>query len=164
MYIYYIKFHKSASAFIECTAGDGIIDDMTEKFPFTSSGSQWYGLTDSSFGGKSSGSLTREEYQGKTSNVLRGKVMESKQKKNENDESFVQMAANLALNKSSFSTVDASQYSGIKLTAFYDGLKELEKFYIHFRTPACRAQLSTYRASFDLGKGNWKTIQIPWDS
>merc|ERR1712151_791508 len=69
-----------------------------------------------------------------------------------------------ALNKSSFSTVNAERYNGITLNVFYDGLKELEKFYIHFRTPACRAQLSTYRASFELLKGNWKTIQIPWDS
>jgi len=157
-----MAFMKSASAYRECTDGDGTIDDMTDKFPFTSSGNQWFGLTDSAFGGESSASITREKYEGKTANVLRGKVIESKQK--EQNESFIQMATNLALNGSAFKTVDVSKYSGIKLTAFYDGLEELENFCIHFRTPACRAQLSAYRANFELSKGNWKTIQIPWDS
>ena len=157
-----MAFIRSASAYRECTDGDGTIDDMTDKFPFTSSGNQWFGVTDSAFGGESSASITREKYEGKTATVLRGKVIESKQK--EQNESFIQMATNLALNRSAFNSVDVSKYSGIKLTAFYDGLEELENFCIHFRTPACRAQLSAYRASFELAKGNWKTIQIPWDS
>jgi len=154
---------KSTSAYRECTDSDGIIDDVTDTFPFTSSGNQWYGLTDSSFGGKSAGSLTRESYEGKTANVLRGKVVVARQKQQEDDESFIQMATNLALNNAAFSTVDASKYSGIKVVVFYDGSKELEDFNIHFRTPACRAQMSCYRASFELEKGNWKTIQIPWN-
>ena len=152
------KFRKSAAAYKECTE-EGIIDSMTEKFPFTSSGNQWYGLTDSSFGGKSSGSLTREKYQGKTSNVLRGTVIQSSQ----GDECFIQMATNLALNKSAFSSVDASKYDGIEFDAFYDGLKENEKFCVHFRTPACRAQMSCYRAEFGLEKGVWSTVKISFE-
>ena len=54
-------------------------------------------------GGSSSGTLSREEYEGRTCNVLRASI-----KGKNNDDGFVQMATDLALDPSVSSTVDAS--------------------------------------------------------
>lgn len=62
---------KAKSAYKQCNIS-GVVDDFTEPFPFTSSGTQWSGFTDHVMGGMSSGSLTREEVKGKVCNVLRG--------------------------------------------------------------------------------------------
>ena len=94
---------KSRGAYKECSE-TGIIDDLSETFPFTSSGNEWSGITDQVMGGKSNGSLTREEIDGKVANVLRGKVSLA------NNGGFVQMATDLALNPSSSPFVDASNF------------------------------------------------------
>lgn len=73
-------------------------------------------------GGTSSGTLSREEYEGKESNVLRSKV------RLENGGGFVQMATDLALDPSISTTVDASKFDGIELELWYDGIPETENF------------------------------------
>ncbi|KAL3902633.1 MAG: hypothetical protein SGARI_005745 [Bacillariaceae sp.] len=84
---------KSKDAFRSCT-DTGLIDDLSETFPTTSSGCQWDGVTDRVMGGVSSGTLSREDFYGRTSNVLRANV------KLDNNGGFVQMATDLALNPS----------------------------------------------------------------
>jgi hypothetical protein len=49
---------KAKSAYKAVTA-DGVVDDLSEPFPLTSSGTQWAGFTDQVMGGRSSG---RENY------------------------------------------------------------------------------------------------------
>lgn len=99
---------KSKGAYESCI-NSGIIDDMTETFPATSSGTQWSGFTDRVMGGRSDGNLAREHYNGREANVLRGHVSL------ENNGGFVQMATNLALHQAESDTVDASSYDGIEL-------------------------------------------------
>lgn len=38
---------------------DGVVDDLSEPFPITSSGNQWAGFTDAVMGGRSSGKMIR---------------------------------------------------------------------------------------------------------
>jgi len=114
---------KAKSAYQECTES-GVIDDMQETFPFSSSGCQWTGYTDRVMGGVSSGSISRETVDGRDSNVLRGKVSLA------NNGGFVQMASDLALNPSLCKTVDASEYDGIKCDVYCDTENNSEEFNI----------------------------------
>ncbi len=111
---------KAKSAFQTCT-DSGVIDDLSEPFPFTSSGNEWQAFTDTVMGGKSSGSMSRETLNGHVANVLRGKVSLA------NNGGFVQMATNLALDPVS-DTVDASEYDGIELDVIYQGEEETSSF------------------------------------
>lgn len=83
---------------------------MTEAFPVTKCGTRWSGFSDQVMGGRSTGSLSRQVYQDRTANVLRGSVSL------ENNGGFVQMATNLASAvQTSASSVDASAYDGVEL-------------------------------------------------
>ena len=107
---------------MECTVS-GIIDDMSETFPFTSSGTEWAAFTDQVMGGVSSGSISRErDVQGRTANALRGKVSL------QNNGGFVQMATDLALDPSVSETVDASEYDGIELDVLCRAEANEEKY------------------------------------
>lgn len=99
-----------------------MIDDISETFPFTSSGTQWSASTDQVMGGVSSGSISREVFQDRNANVLRGKVSL------ENNGGFVQMATNLALDPSKSDVVDASDFDGIELDVIYQGKDETRSF------------------------------------
>lgn len=112
---------KALGAYKSCVE-TGVIDDLTEEFPITCSGTQWAGITDRVMGGISSGTLAREEYQGRMANVLRAHV------RLDNNGGFVQMATDLALNPAERSTVDASNFDGIEAELYYDGKEEQEYF------------------------------------
>ena len=112
---------KSKAAYTSCEVS-GIIDDMTDPFPFTSSGSQWVGITDRVMGGQSSGSLSRESIAGKEANVLRGTVSL------DNNGGFVQMATDLALDPSVDVFVDASEFDGVEVEVYCEGTEVSEKF------------------------------------
>ena len=112
---------KARHAYRSCV-DSGMIDDLSESFPITSSGTQWAGVTDSVMGGSSSGSLVREEFQGRISNVLTANV------KLENEGGFVQMVTDLALDHSVSNTVDATEYKGIEFDVYYTGDAERESF------------------------------------
>ena len=112
---------KSPSAYKWCTE-TGTIDDLTEPFPKTSCGTEWTGITDTVMGGVSNGKLTREELEGRTANVMRGKVSLY------NNGGFIQMAVNLSTDPSVSLTVDASNYDGIELDVYYKGDASFEKF------------------------------------
>ncbi|KAL7522588.1 hypothetical protein ACHAWX_007286 [Stephanocyclus meneghinianus] len=147
---------KSKAAYRPCTAS-GIIDDMSEPFPFTSSGSQWVGITDRVMGGVSRGSLSREIVGGRLANVLRGTVSL------DNNGGFVQMATDLALDPSVDAFVDAGDFDGVELEIYCEGSDDEETFNVHLRNPACQRQNSAYRATATVRPGTWVTLRLPWD-
>jgi len=151
-----IRRAKDAYASIEVT---GMIDDLTEPFPLTSSGTQWSGYTDQVMGGKSSGSITREVMDGKLANVLRGTVSLA------NNGGFVQMATDLALNPAVSKTVDMTDFDGIEVTVMYTGgdpSATQEEFNIHLKNQDCARQFSSYRGTVVLPRGAWSTVRISW--
>lgn len=148
---------KSKSAYIPC-ATSGVIDDMSDPFPFTSSGSQWQGITDRVVAGVSNGSLSRETIGGKLANVLRGNVSLK------NDVGFIQIVTVLSLDPSVDPFVDASEYDGVELEVYCDGAGIEEKFNVHLRTPACERKFSSYRATFSIQPGKWSMVRLNWDA
>jgi hypothetical protein len=88
---------------------------MTEDFPSTSSGTQWAGFTDQVMGGVSSGSLAREEFKGRTANVLRGSVSLA------NNGGFIQMATDLARQNVESNEVCAAAFDGVELEVLCQG-------------------------------------------
>jgi len=148
---------KSASAFRWCTE-TGIIDDMSENLPRTSSGTEWSGFTDKVMGGVSMGILIREVVDGRNANVMKGKVSLY------NDGGFIQMAASLSKDPAVSLTVDASTFDGVELDVLYRGNEDIEKFNVHLRNPACVRQFSSYRSTFEVGNNKWETVRLPWSS
>ena len=116
-----IAIRKARHAYSSCV-DSGTIDDLSETFPMTCSGTQWRGVTDEIMGGSSSGSLVREEFQGRMSNVLTANV------RLENDGGFVEMVTDLALDHSVSNSVNASTYNGVEFDIFYQGDVERESF------------------------------------
>jgi len=151
-----VAVKKARHAYRSCVES-GTIDDLSESFPVTSSGTQWAGVTDKVMGGSSSGTLVRhEEFQGRLSNVLTANV------RLENDGGFVQMVTDLALDHSVSNTVDASQYDGIEFDVFYEGDADRENFNVHLKDSNCLRQFSSYRATFELKQGQWTTVRLSW--
>lgn len=146
---------RARHAYRSCV-DSGTIDDLSESFPITSSGTQWRGVTDEVIGGSSSGSLVRDEFQGKMSNVLTASV------KLENNGGFVQMVTDLALDHSFSNTVDASTYNGVEFDIFYEGDADRENFNVHLKDSNCNSQFSSYRATFEVPQGQWTTVRLPW--
>lgn len=114
-----VRKAKSAYKSVEI---DGMIDDLSEPFPMTCSGTEWAGFTDQVMGGRSSGSISRETMDGRPANVLRGQVSL------ENNGGFVQMATDLALDPSISRTVDMSDFDGVELNVMYKGDRPEEEF------------------------------------
>jgi Complex I intermediate-associated protein 30 (CIA30) len=112
---------KSKAAFRSCTES-GTIDDMSEDFPVTSSGTQWSGVTDRVMGGMSSATLSREVLSGRRCNVLRAHVSL------DNGGGFVQMATDLAIDPAISESVDASAYGGLEMDVLYAGEAKVERF------------------------------------
>lgn len=148
---------KAATAYKWCTE-TGIIDDMSENLPRTSSGTEWSGFTDKVMGGVSVGKLIREVVDGKNANVMKGKVSLY------NNGGFIQMAAGLSTDPAVSLTVDASTFDGVELDVLYRGDEDVEKFNVHLRNPACLRQFSSYRGTFEVRSNVWETIRLPWSS
>jgi hypothetical protein len=159
---------KSALAYQECTV-TGVIDDMSEAFPLTSSGTEWRGVSDRVMGGISNGMVKREvDLEGRTANVLTGHVSLA------NNGGFIQMVTDLPLDASKKS-VDASEYDGVQLEVLYRNIpkddednespsKQPQTFNVHLRIPGTFQQ-SSYRHTFEITEPNeWTTIMIPWSS
>lgn len=112
---------KIKEAYQECTIS-GIIDDLTEAFPYTSSGTQWIGITDRVMGGASNGIVKREIVGGRLANILTGSVSLA------NNGGFIQMATDLSIFPERSLTVDASAFHGIEIDVFNDGVLPRQKF------------------------------------
>lgn len=150
------KMEKTAAAYKWCT-DTGIIDDCSEPFPKTPSGSEWTGFTDQVMGGVSIGKLERQTIDGRECNVMLGKVSLY------NNGGFIQMAQELTTNSAVSMTVDASAYDGIELDVYYRGEEEAEKFNVHLRTPACIRKFSSFRNTFEVKPDQWQTVRLPFD-
>lgn len=94
---------------------------LTKSFEYRT---EWSGYTDQVMGGVSVGHLCREEFDGRTANVMRGKVSL------QNNGGFIQMATNLALVTGSDARpqVDASRFRGVELEVQYRGEEQEESF------------------------------------
>jgi len=151
-----VAIKKARQAYKSCIES-GTIDDLSETFPITSSGTRWAGVTDKVMGGVSSGTLVREKVDNRWSNVLTANV------RLENDGGFVQMVTDLSLDHSVTSTVDASQYAGVELDVFYTGDADKENFNVHLKDSNCLRQFSSYRATFEIPyRETWITVKLPW--
>jgi len=163
---------KSNLAYKECT-DSGVVDDMSEPFPITSSGTEWRGITDRVMGGQSNGLLKRvPDLNGRPANVLEGHVSLR------NNGGFLQMVTDLPLDASK-PFVDASKYDGIEFDILYRQVeKEAEEvdeerhskednpgmFNMHVRTPGTFQQAS-YRYTFKISKQDtWETVRVPFSS
>merc|ERR1719469_815916 len=131
------EIEKGRNAYKLCTE-TGIIDDMSESLPRTSSGTEWSGFTDKVMGGVSIGKVIREVVDGRNADVMKGKVSLY------NNGGFIQMATSLSTDPSVSLSVDASSYDGIELEVLYRGDEDTEKFNVHLRNAACRRQTSSY--------------------
>lgn len=117
--------------------------------------------------------LTREIFDGRLSNVLRGIV------KMDNNGGFIQMATNL---KRDGTSVDASKYDGLELLV-QNGAQEVESFnvqYVHafnvhascfynahtaldsIKTTDCLRPFSSYRKAFEIRPRVWEKIRLPF--
>ena len=124
----YQAMRKSPEAYESCVKS-GVIDDLSETFPVTSSGTQWAGVTDRIMGGRSSGTLAREQFEGRKANVLRAHVTcPDDMCSLEGNGGFVQMVTDMALEPKVSNTVDASDFDGLELEVFYDGKNGKESF------------------------------------
>eukprot|EP00580_Thalassiosira_gravida_P015567 CAMPEP_0201661518 /NCGR_PEP_ID=MMETSP0494-20130426/3867_1 /ASSEMBLY_ACC=CAM_ASM_000839 /TAXON_ID=420259 /ORGANISM="Thalassiosira gravida, Strain GMp14c1" /LENGTH=370 /DNA_ID=CAMNT_0048139655 /DNA_START=44 /DNA_END=1156 /DNA_ORIENTATION=+ len=151
---------KSKASYRECTA-TGIIDDLSNSFPMTSSGNEWRGITDRVMGGLSNGMLRRElDLEGRAANVLEGRVSLA------NNGGFLQMVTDLPLDASKQS-VDASEYDGIEFDILYRVVDENDdksggSFNMHIRTPGTLQQAS-YRHTFQIEQPNtWEVFRVPF--
>lgn len=151
------SLEKSKSAFQSCTRS-GVIDDMSEPFPMTSSGSTWTGFTDQVKGGVSVGKLERQTLDGRLCNVMIGKVSTF------NDGGFIQCATLLSKDPSISLIVDASKFNGIQLDVWYKGESDKENFNVHLRNPRCTQRFSSYRATFEVTPIGWQTVNVPFDA
>mmetsp|Transcript_23744 Transcript_23744/g.27464 ORF Transcript_23744/g.27464 Transcript_23744/m.27464 type:complete len:323 (-) Transcript_23744:165-1133(-) len=147
---------KTKSAYKWCTE-TGLIDDMSQPFPGSASGSEWAGFTDQVMGGISKGICTRETVEGRQCNVMKGKVSLY------NNGGFIQMATALSTDPAKSLTVDASNFDGVELDVLYNGEDDVEKFNVHLRNSACLRQFSSYRGTFTCNNGkSWETVKIPF--
>ena len=140
------SIRKSNQAYLDSTES-GVIDDLSEVFPLTSSGTEWRGVSDRLQGGTSEGIIKREVVDEKTANVLVGSGL-------------IQMVTELSKDFSK-GTVDASEYDGIELDVLS---KESLNFNVHLRTQDPEQEAS-YRHTVDLEcLFAWQTIRIPFSS
>jgi hypothetical protein len=150
------KLEKVKAAFQWCSE-TGVIDDMSQPFPTTSSGSEWKGFTDQVMGGVSQGICTREVIEGRTCNLMKGKVSLY------NNGGFIQMATSLTTDPALSLTVDVSDYDGVELDVLYKGEEDVENFNVHLRNTACLRQFSSYRSTFTVGNDQtWQTVKLPF--
>jgi len=146
---------KSNKAYQDAIAS-GIIDDLSEAFPMTSSGGEWRGTSDRIRGGTSEGSIQRETVSDKTCNVLVGHVSKE-------PNAFLQMITDLSNSENTADGVDASMYDGIELDMLsQEGLQ----FNVHLRSAKSPAKKNTsycHTATLECLFG-WSTIRIPFTS
>ena len=130
--------------------GDMLIDDFADGNLVSKLGTQWRGVSDQVMGGISEAAVTHGEIDGRPCLRLTGNV------RLENDGGFIQAALDLS---PSGDTVDASDYSGVRLVVRGNG----ERYSIHLRTPDNVRPWQSYRAHFTAGP-DWETIDLPFKS
>lgn len=127
-----------------------LIDDFAARDLTSRLGTKWRGVSDQVMGGISEASVTRGTIDGRRCLRLTGDV------RLENDGGFIQAALDLA---TSGDTLDASNYTGLRLVARGNG----EKYSVHLRTPDNVRPWQSYRAHFTVGD-QWEAIDLPFEA
>ncbi|MEQ8585704.1 MAG: CIA30 family protein [Thalassobaculaceae bacterium] len=126
-----------------------VIDDLSQPAPRTAVGSHWELISDGVMGGRSTGSLTRESFEGRPVLRLRGSVSL------ENNGGFVQIALDLAPDGG---TVDASAFAGIEIEVAGNG----ERYGLHLRTADVTRPWQSYRQGF-RATDRLRPVRLPFD-
>lgn len=126
---------------------DGLIDDRSSGTFRASIGSEWRLVSDQVMGGRSSGQLRIDKYQGRECLRMLGDVS------TENNGGFLQIALDIAAGK----RMDASEFDGVLLQVAGNG----ERYNLHLRTSDLRLPWQSYRAGF-VAKTEWSEIRIPF--
>jgi hypothetical protein len=109
----------------------------------------WRLIADTVMGGRSSGELTVEDFDGRRCLRLHGHVSL------ENNGGFLQAAADLAGSKA----FDASSFQGVLMEVAGND----EDYNVHLRTDAMRLPWQSYRARFHARPG-WHSVRLPFAS
>jgi hypothetical protein len=128
-------------------ASEMIIDNRSTGTLQASHAGEWRLITDQVMGGRSSGVLVMEQYQGRNCLRMRGSVS------TENNGGFVQIALDLAGGKS----MDASNFTGVVLEVKGNG----ERYNVHLRTSELWLPWQSYRAEFNADS-KWRKIRLPF--
>jgi len=129
-------------------AGTNVIDDLSEPPPRSSNGASWQLITDGVMGGVSSGTMQREEVQGRKAIRMQGDV------RLENNGGFIQIALDLAPGGI---PVDASDWSGLEIGLIGNG----ESYNLHLRTADGMRPWQSYRQAFVVPQ-TWQTYRLPF--
>ncbi|MBT8130481.1 MAG: CIA30 family protein [Gammaproteobacteria bacterium] len=131
----------------KAAAGDGLIDDRSSGTFRASIGSEWRLVSDRVMGGRSSGEMLIDSFQGRDCVRMQGDVS------TENNGGFLQIALDLAAGK----RFDASGFDGVLLQVAGNG----ERYNLHLRTSDLRQPWQSYRAGF-VARADWSEIRIPF--
>jgi hypothetical protein len=124
-----------------------IIDDRSSGSLVSNLGTEWRLVTDRVMGGVSSGTLTLDNWKGRSCLRMQGEVS------TDNNGGFVQ----IALSMSTKGVFDASSYSGVELEIAGNN----ESYNIHLRTSGLWLPWQSYRSSF-TATPDWQTVRIPF--
>lgn len=125
-----------------------VIDDLTSRDLFATTGTGWALISDRVMGGVSSGTLRREVVDGRSAIHMRGGVSL------ENNGGFLQMALDLG---EAGTVVDASGWTGIQMDVLGNG----QTYNLHLRTIDIQRPWESYRQSF-TAPPKWTTFLLPF--
>jgi hypothetical protein len=124
-----------------------LIDDRSTGQLQSSHAGAWRLITDQVMGGRSSGELVVDKYQGRECLRMHGSVSTA------NNGGFVQMALDLADRKH----FDPSKYAGLVIEVAGNG----QRYNLHLRTTNLWLPWQSYRAEF-AANAQWKKVRIPF--
>ena len=130
----------------QATGNDGLIDDRSSGTFRASIGSEWRLVSDQVMGGRSSGQMRTDKFQGRECLRMLGDVS------TENNGGFIQIALDLE-----GPLRNAEGYDGIRLDVLGNG----ETYNAHLRTSDLWLPWQSYRASFTTSSG-WSTVFLPF--
>ena len=145
--LFIILILMSRFCFMNVYAKDIIIDDRSSGSTVSNLGKDWRLITDQVMGGKSTGSLSHDNYLGRNCLRMKGQVS------TKNNGGFIQIALDLTTDK----PFDASAYEGITI----DVAGNNEQYNLHLRTSDLWLPWQSYRAVFNATE-QWNTIKIPF--
>lgn len=131
----------------QAAGNDGLIDDRSSGTLRASIGGEWRLVSDRVMGGRSSGQMRTDSFQGRDCVRMQGDVS------TENNGGFLQIALDLAAGK----RFDASGFDGVLLQVAGNG----ERYNLHLRTSDLWQPWQSYRAGF-IAKADWSEIRIPF--
>lgn len=141
---------KTAMAFRPCNE-TGVIDTINEKFPTSSSGTDWRVTR-----GEGRSEFFRSTLEDIACNLLRVKARTGEGTKT----SLVHLSLDLSNElPPGNGTVDATNFSGVELEIF---CPQAASYALLLKTPDCFASASFYRAPFETAALEFTTLRLPW--